>query len=302
MRIGRDEVHYDWDNARAPARRVAPGSEITLELVDASGGQVRGDAGDELAAAFDLTRVNPVTGPIAIEGTEPGDAVIVEVLELEPAPVGWTANIPGFGLLAEDFPEPRLVLSRVGPTVVELGFGACLPTLAMIGTCGVALPQAGAHPILPPSRHGGNLDIRHLTAGATLVLPVGVSGALVSVGDAHGAMGDGEICGTGLEVAATARLRLDRVAGRAPAFPMLETAPGAARRGPALVTSGVGPDLFTAARDAARQMVEEIARRTGIAPVDAYLLASLAGDLHIAEIVDTPHWVVTFHLERSLLG
>ena len=172
----------------------------------------------------------------------------------------------------------------------------------MIGTLGVALPEPGAHPLLPPSRYGGNMDIRHLTAGATLHLPVGVDGALVSVGDAHATMGDGEVCGTGVETAARVALQLDLEPGAAPLTPILETARATQRSGPALVTTGIGPDLMTAARDATRSLIDEVTRRIGLSAVHAYILASLTADLVISEIVDAPNWVVSLHLPASVLN
>ena len=116
----------------------------------------------------------------------------------------------------------------------------------MIGTIGVAPPEPGPHPMVPPSRWGGNLDIRCIGPGARLVLPVGVPGALLSLGDAHAAMGDGEVAGTGVETEATVRLRVDLRRDAAPGSPIVETHARTQRTGPALATTGVGPDLMTA--------------------------------------------------------
>ena len=301
MRIGVDRVHYAWDNSIAPVTELAPGERIELDLLNSSGGQLGPDSGVEAVAALDFSRVNPVTGPIRITGAVPGDAVSVRVLELDVDTWGWTGNIPGFGLLTADFPDPYLAVSTVDSAAVTLPFGPVLPAVPMIGTLGVTLPSPGAHSLVPPSRFGGNLDIRQLTAGATVVLPVGVEGALLSVGDAHAAMGDGEVCGTGIEVSARAVLSVELISGGAPPTPVLRTAPAAQRTGPMLATTGVGPDLMTATRDAVRHMVDELVRRTGLTPIQAYLLTSVAGDLKISEVVDQPNWVVSMHLPESLL-
>lgn len=302
MRIGTESVHHAWDNTLPPVLEIEPGQRVELDLLNSSGGQLGPDSTVADVATLDFTRVNPVTGPIAVHGAKPGDALTVRVVELAVDTWGWTACIPGFGLLADDFPDPHLAVSAIADGRVALPFGPSLPAVPMIGTLGVALPEPGAHSLVPPSRHGGNLDIRHLTEGATITLPVGVAGALLSVGDAHAAMGDGEVCGTGIETSARTVLEIGLLPGMAPRFPILQTAQAANRPGAALATTGVGPDLLTAAKDATKAMIEEITRRTGIAPVEAYLLASTSADLKISEVVDIPNWVVSMHLPLALLA
>lgn len=302
MHLRREQVHYSWDNAIEPVLRVASGAEVELETVDASGGQVTPSSSHEAVAEVSLDRVNPVTGPIFVEGALPGDALLVEVLTLECDSWGWTANIPGFGLLKDEFPDPYMAISRITPSAVELPFGLTLAAVPMIGTLGVALAAPGEHPILPPSAQGGNMDIRHLTVGASVRLPVAVPGALLSLGDVHGAMGDGEVCGTGVETNAQVKLRLTVEHGQAPAFPLLETSGASDRHGPTLAATGIGPDLLEAARAATHGLLDVLERRLGIERVHAYLLASLAADLKICELVDTPNWVVSAHIEQSLLA
>ena len=302
MHLGTDTVHYAWDRDLAPALTLDGSGTVELDLLDSGAGQFDASSTHASLASLDLGRVNPVTGPIVVRGAEPGDALLVRVRELSTASWGWSANIPGFGLLAEDFPDPVLVHSRIGEKDIELDFGPVLPALPMIGTLGLALPEPGPHPLLPPSRHGGNMDIRQLGAGASVLLPVGVSGALLSLGDGHAAMGDGEICGTGIETAARAVVEVEVVKNRALSAPILETPAAARRSGAALVTTGVGPDLLTAAKDAARSLVDETVRRTGLSAVHAYILASLTADLIVSEIVDLPNYVVSLHLPLDLLS
>ena len=302
MHLGTDIVHYAWDRDLAPALELDGAGTVELDLLDSGSGQFDASSTHASLGSLDLGRVNPVTGPILVRGAEPGDALLVRVRELAPASWGWSANIPGFGLLAEDFPDPVLVHSRIGEKEVELDFGPVLPALPMIGTLGLALPEPGPHPLLPPSRHGGNMDIRQLGAGASVLLPVGVPGALLSVGDTHAAMGDGEVCGTGVETSARAVLEIELVKNRPISAPILETPAAARRSGAALVTTGIGPDLLGAAKDAVRSMVDETVRRTGLSPVHAYILASLTADLIVSEIVDLPNYVVSLHLPLDLLG
>jgi acetamidase/formamidase len=301
MHIGTDQIHLAWDNSIDPVAELAPGESVELDLLDASAGQLTDASVAADIAGLDFGRINPVTGPVRVAGARPGDAVAVHVVELDVDSWGWAALIPGFGLLADDFPDAELVHCRTAGDWVDLSFGARVRTRPMIGTLGVALPEPGAHPLLPPSRFGGNMDIRHLGAGATVTLPVGVDGALLSAGDTHAAMGDGEVCGTGVETRGHAVLRVDLLPGAAPPTPVLETAAESQRSGPAVVTTGIGPDLMTGARDAARAMVDLVVRRTGLAPAHAYVLTSLTADLIISEIVDVPNWVVSLHLPSSVL-
>ncbi|MFE9819904.1 acetamidase/formamidase family protein [Streptomyces sp. NPDC005773] len=300
--IHRGQAHHTWDRTIAPVATLAPGDEAVLEFQDASGGQLgRASTAAELTT-LDFATLNPVTGPLHVAGAEPGDALVIDILDVQVGEWGWTACLPGFGLLADDFPDPHLRISSIGDGHAELLPGLRIPVVPMIGTIGVAPPEPGPHSVIPPRRWGGNMDIRHIGPGARLILPVGVEGALLSAGDAHAAMGDGEVCGTGVETRATARLRVDVRKGAAPRTPVIETDPVSARAGAALATTGIGPDLMEAARDAVRALIDEITARTGLAPQDAYLLASVAADLRISEVVDAPNWVVTAHVERDLLG
>jgi acetamidase/formamidase len=302
MRIPRDHVHTQWDNTLQPVAHITPGSTLDLELHNAAGPQIRRTSTAADIALLNAAGLNPVTGPLAIEGAMPGDTVVVEILDIVVGDWGWTANIPGFGLLAADFPDPYLHLSNVDAEGVAFLGGITLPTVPMLGTIGLA--PAGAHPLsmIPPHAHGGNLDIRHITAGARLLLPVGVPGGLLSMGDTHAAMGDGEVCGTGIETDSVVTVRVDLRRGRSIPTPIIETDGRATRGGPALITTGIGPDLWQAARDATRSLVEELVRRTGLSPVEAYLLASVTADMHVSEIVDLPNVVVTMHVPLSVLA
>jgi acetamidase/formamidase len=302
MHIKRTQTHNVWDRSIAPIAHIAPGDVLVVELENASGGQLNADSDASALATLDFARVNPVTGPIFVEGARPGDALVVEILELDVEGWGWTANIPGFGLLADRFAEPALRISRIAAGSVELFTGMRLPSVPMIGTIGVAPAEAGAFSVIPPTRNGGNMDIRHAGAGATMLFPVAVEGALLSLGDGHAAQGDGEVCGTAIETAAVAKLRITLERDRPLAAPILVTDARSHRTGRALATTGIGPDLLAAARDATNAMIAEIVRRTALSEIDAYLLASVAADLKISEVVDAPNWVVSLHIDASLLA
>ncbi len=302
MRIPSSSFHNVWDNAIPPVLTIEPGDTVELEVRNASGGQIeRGDAADVLTA-MDFGRVNPVTGPVAVAGARPGDALVVDVLDISCESWGWTANIPGFGLLTDEFPDAHLVFSTIAEGSVRAFGGLEIPSVPMIGTIGMPAAEPGALPMVPPHRHGGNLDIRDVAAGTRLRLPVAVAGALLSLGDTHAAMGDGEVCGTGVETGSVVTVRVGLESAAAPPAAVLETDGRTARSGPQLIATGVGPDLWQAARDATCSAIDLVVARTGLTPVDAYLLCSLAGDLHVSEIVDLPNVVVSLHLSRALLG
>ncbi len=302
--IHKGDSHYGWDNAFAPRLTVAPGETVEFETVDASGGQITRDSGVADVAALDFGKVNPVTGPVFIDGAEPGDAVKVTLLEFGPSGWGWTASIPGFGLLADQFPDPALNLWRydAGSLAPALyGPGGRVPLKPFCGTIGLAPAEPGLHSIVPPRRVGGNMDIRDLSAGSELYLPVEVPGALFSVGDTHAAQGDGEVCGTAIESPMRIAARFDLVKDAKLAFPRFTTAGPVSRHLDEKgyeVTTGIGPDLMEGARAAVSAMIDLLSARHGLAAVEAYMLCSVAADLRISEIVDQPNWVVSLYFPR----
>ena len=252
--------------------------------------------------------MDQVAGPIFVDGAEPGDTLEVELLSFEPGDWGWTANIPGFGLLADQFKDPALHLWKydAGSLAPALfGPGGRVPLKPFAGTIGLAPAEPGQHSIVPPRAVGGNMDIRDMAAGTELYLPVAVPGALFSIGDTHAAQGDGEVCGTAIESPMEVTLKLDLVKGANLTMPRFTT-PGPVSRhldGAGYeVTTGIGPDLMTGARIAVGSMVELISKQTGMAAVDAYMLCSVCGDLRISEIVDQPNWVVSFYFPRIVFA
>jgi acetamidase/formamidase len=299
-RIESIHSHGHWDRSIEPVLRVDTGTEVTFDLLDASGGQITQGSGADAVGLLDLERVNPCTGPVAVEGLQPGEGLVVTILDISTASWAWTANIPDFGLLAADFPDAHLWISKVEGGRLHTPIGVDLEARPMVGTIGVAPATVGPHPILVPAGHGGNMDICQMGAGTELHLPVLVPDALFSAGDAHVLQGDGEVCGTGGETGATITVRLDRADAPHHGTPwLLYDAPIQDTR--VAATTGIGPDLFEAATEAARRGVELVVSRTGIAPVDAYLLLSLVGDLRISEIVDAPNWVVSLHIPVRFL-
>jgi acetamidase/formamidase len=301
-----DAFNYVWDNAIEPVLEVEPGADVELHVRDASDEQIGPDSGVDAVAGLDFAHVNPVSGPVFVKGARPGDVLEVEILELRPRDWGWTAIIPGFGLLADEFPDPWLRISRVEEDAGRVRFSdhVTLPFEPFPGTIGVALPEPGPHSIVPPSAWGGNLDVKHLRVGTTLHLPVGVDGALLSVGDTHAAMGDGEVCGTAVEAAMDIVVRLGVRRDRPIHAPQYSLPTGQLARteaGSHHVTTGVGPDLMEATRAATRAMIDHLGERHGLERQEAYALCSVACDLRIHEVVDMPNWVVGLFLPESVL-
>jgi acetamidase/formamidase len=294
-------VHGSWDRSLEPALEVGPGEVVELRVPDASHDQIGEQAVVADLATVDFERMNPVAGPVFVRGAEPGDVLEVEILEVRTRSWGWTAIVPGFGLLADDFAEPWLRISQIEGGYVRFG-DLSLPCRPFPGTIGVAPVEPGPHSVIPPSRFGGNIDVRHLSAGARLFLPVGVEGALFSAGDGHAAQGDGEVCGSAIETGMELALRLDvRRDLRVEAPQLLVPALVLAAEGPVHVTTGVAEDLHEAARGAARAMIERLGG-LGLGPHEAYALLSVAGDLRIHEIVNAPRWVVGMALPEAVIG
>ncbi len=301
IHVTRDRFHLAWDPAIPAIETVGSGDVVEFDLMDSAGGQLSASSTVDDVGRLDFSRVDQVNGPIAVAGAEPGDTLQIDLLEFEPADWGWSASIPGFGLLADEFPDPYLRITRVPRPGERAEFlpGVHVPIVPFCGEVGVAPPD-GPRSTIPPDVFGGNMDTRHLTAGATLFLPVFHDGARLSMGDGHAAQGDGEVCGTAIETPMRAVVRLTvrkDLHVTAPEFVTPDVSTPVGRR---YATDGVGPDLLGAARDAVRRMIDWLGREHGIAPIDAYLLHSVAIDLRISEIVDMPNYVVTAHCPLSL--
>ena len=324
--------HNRWHPDLEPIAEIAPGEDVRLETEDGLAGQLTRESSHADAGRLDLGLAHPLTGPLYVAGAEPGDVLEVEFVTYEPAGFGVTAVIPGFGLLADLFAEPYLVKWEIADGVArseELP-GVAVPEETFAGVVGVApsrkllerfrrreedlrargqvvadpLPEAAIPPeaagglrTIPPRETGGNMDIRQLVAGSRLWLPVEVPGALFSIGDLHFAQGDGEVCGTGIEVAGavTVRVALHEGGGPRSRFPTYETPARPGRR--SFATTGIpvdsGMDLNAAAREALLEMLDHLERRYGLARPAAYALCSAVVDLRVSEVVDVPYPIVS---------
>src|SRR5579859_4942077 len=304
--IHRHQWHLAWDSSIPPIATIQSGEVVSFDLLDASCGQIVHDSTVDAIRTLDFSQVDQVNGPIYVEGAAPGDTLEVEFLDLQPADWGWTAIIPGFGLLADEFPEPALKIWHLEGGAdgwAEFAPGIRIPLAPFCGEIGLAPGVSGALSTIPPYHHGGNMDTKHITKGARLYLPVEVPGALFSLGDGHAAQGDGEVCGTAIETPMHATVRLTVRKDLAVAQPQFLTAGPLTPRtntAPYYVTDGIGPDLMEATRMAVRHMIDHLQRVYALSRADAYMLCSVAVDLKLCEVVDMPNWVVGAFLPQSI--
>jgi formamidase len=338
--------HNRWWPDLRPVATIAPEEEIVVECRDGMDGPVHRGSDSTSLAGLDLDANHPLTGPIEIRGARPGDILEVETLAIDCDPFGATYVIPGFGLLGDLFHEAELIrwdiengvarspdlpgvtirgepyLGTVGVAPSwELLERASAREAALQGRGGTVLPPQPAAAVpttepfasralrtIPPRENGGNLDIRQAGIGSRLLLPVHVDGALLSVGDIHFAQGDGESCGTAIEVAGVARLRVtlrraSELSWR-PRFPVVEFTtppdPPGGRR--CIATTGIplsdtgelgDLDLTLAARRALLELLEYLVATRGYSRAQAYALASVAADLRISEAVNVPSALVS---------
>jgi acetamidase/formamidase len=284
-------IHHDWDAGREAVLSIQSGDVVHYDLLMAGHGQVSETATvDEVV--WDFETIYNLAGPIHVEGAAPSRTLEVEILELHPGPWGWTAFIPGFGLLADDFPAPFLKTYDLrGGANATVAPGVEVPIEPFLGTMGVPPDEPGRLEPFPPHKGGGNVDCRHLVMGSTLWLPIWCEGALFSCGDAHAAQGDGEVCVSAIECDMRATLRF-HVRERSIPGPAYRVPEPIATPGPQYGTMGIDADLMAASRTAVRNMIAWLVDGHGLGREDAYVLCSLAGDLKIHEIVDAGVWNV----------
>jgi len=304
-RLDPKKIHFKWDRSLPPAITIDPGDVVNCWTQEVTNGQVTPGCGAEILGHIDFDQLYPLAGPIHVSGAEPGDALEIEILSLEPDPWGWTGIIPGLGLLSQDFTTPYIKHFDLSDgKTTRLGDRVAIPLQPFCGTMGVARAEPGEHMVLPPGDFGGNMDIRHLNVGCTLLLPVMVEGALFSAGDCHAVQGDGEVCVTGIECPMSFSLRFGlRKAAHLPSPQFI------VKRGRLsdhdgddgyYATTGVGPDLLEDSRNAVRRMIDWLGKEHKLSPEDAYVLCSVAGDLKISEVVDQPNWIVSFYMPLGI--
>jgi acetamidase/formamidase len=300
--IKSDTFHYKWSKSHKPVLHVKPGDLVRFEVNEVASWQIKKSSRIEDLAKLDESKLYPLAGPVYIEGTAAGDALVVNIENVKTADWGWTAIIPGLGLLSEDFQEPDLYIWKRLTNAKFASFkkGIKVPLAPFCGVLGVAPKQDGFFDVMPPGKHGGNMDVRHLVRGTKLLLPVWNEGALFSTGDVHAAQGDGEVCVTAIECPGEVTVSFDLVKNAKITSPQFFTQRTIS--GEEFVTTGIAPDLMQASKLAVQNMISELASKTKLSRNEAYMLCSVAGNLRIHEIVDAPNWVVGFSIPRHVIG
>ncbi|MGM0448938.1 MAG: acetamidase/formamidase family protein [Methanobacteriota archaeon] len=299
-------IHRSWDNSLDPVLTVESGEVVRFECRDAVDRQldVESTAADFANVSFDP--VHPLTGPVAVEGAEPGDVLEVELLDLQHKGWGYTGYLPGemgLGLLPEDFPDADVHIWDLEGDVGHFVNGIEVPLDPFPGVIGLAPGADGEHDTLPPYDTGGNMDVKHMTAGSTVYLPVEVDGGLFSTADCHAAQGDGEVCVTGVEAPMFVTARLSVRTDMDIEQPQLHTSgpfTPTGRDEPMYATTGIADDLLEATKKATRHMIDHLEAERDLTRGEAYILCSAAMDLKVSEVVDAPNWTVTAYVPDSI--
>ncbi len=351
-----EKGHNRWHPDIRPVVTVDQDQVVGIETLDAFDGQITsGSIADDIGRV-NLNRVHPLTGPVYINDAEPGDILEVTILEVAPRPFAFTVQVPGFGFLRDVFTAPHIIRWRIseGYATSEDLPGVRLPGAPFMGVIGVApshellekinrresdLADRGGAVLLPdpkdavpedpalarsalrtiaPHETGGNVDIKQLTKGTTVRIPVYAPGALFSVGDAHFAQGDNESCGTAVEMAAVLYCSFKIIKGAAGAGSVREmqfysndyidpAGIGVPRRffattGQSYTREGVNhsEDATVAARNALLNMIDHLVDERGFTSQQAYAICSVAVDLKISEMVDVPNFVVSAFLPLDI--
>jgi acetamidase/formamidase len=302
-KVSASPAHSVWDRNLEPRLRVAPGDEVQFECEDASGGQVHPGMTAEEFQQIDRTRIHALTGPVSIEGAEPGDVLQIDVLATQHRGWGWSSVIPGLGFLKDRFTEPFLFHWQLDGNMTRSLSPAVLPVRPFLGVMGVARAEAGKFRTRPPGSFGGNLDVRELCAGSKLYLPVYSRGALFSCGDGHAAQGDGEVCINGIECPLDVTLRFQLHKQQPLAGPIVESSEAVApdTRGDAWVVVESAEDVATAARGATNRMIDLLVSRWGLGEVQAYILCSVALKLRLSQVVNEPMYTVSGAIGKQIL-
>ena len=301
--LSADPTHSMWDRALPPRLCIHAGDAVLIECVDASGGQVKPGMTTEEYLGIDRARIHALTGPIWIEGAEPGDVLQVDVLATRHGGWGWTSIVEGMGFLKDRFREPYLFHWQLEGESTSSLAPAVVPVRPFPGVMGVARADNGAFRTRAPGPFGGNLDVRELCAGSTLYLPVYNPGALFSCGDGHAAQGDGEVCINGIECPLDVTLRFGLHKQQPLAGPLIEAGEAAEPDSiaDAWVVVETGTDLAEAARAAASRMIDLLVSRWGFTEIHAYILCSVALKLRLSQVVNEPVHTVSAALSKQIL-
>jgi acetamidase/formamidase len=293
-----------WDNSYEPRLTIAPGDRLTLEMHDASGGLVRpGMTADEFAKV-DKTKIHALTGPVAIEGAEPGDRLRIKIRDYEHRGWAWTSIIPGFGLLPEDFPEHFLFHWKLDGTQTTSMPGVTLDLHPFCGIIGVQREEKGEFRTRPPGSWGGNMDVKHLIAGAELYIQVATPGAGLCAGDCHAAQGDGEVSINGMEAPMQVTFDIELLKNQVPRNPCAivppQLVPIRYMTKPWITFIESNEDPRQACKDVVRRAIDYLSNRLEISAEMAYVLCSVVLDLKVSQLVNQPITTISGYLPLAI--
>ncbi len=273
-RIGRDEVVWAFSPDLTPVLEIEPGETVTLETNDCFSGQIASET--DLVTEIDFSRVNAATGPLAIRGAEPGDSLVVELLQVRTEAQGFATLIPGIGQLNEQVSAPLTQVFRVDGDVIHMTDRISFPLRPMVGVIGVATESDTVSNGFA-GEHGGNLDNHLHGPGATVYLPVRQPGGMLAIGDMHASMGDGEVCFTGVEIAGEVTIRVGLLKGKQGRWPVTEL--------PAswVVHGTAGPDFMEALDRAVEEGARFLVDQWGFTMEEAFVFLSVACDANICQ-------------------
>lgn len=272
--IGKDQHVWAYAADMKPVLKVKPGAKIHLETWDCFTGQVQSE--DDTVEKLDLARVNSATGPIYVEGAEPGDSLSVTLHRIDPGEKGAGMVIPEWGQLIHKVKSPVTRIFKVKDGTVHMNEKVSFPAVPMLGVIGVA-PESGEVATFLAGRHGGNLDDHFNRIGSTIHMPVFQEGALLAIGDMHASMGDGEISGTGVEIGGDVLIEVNLIKGKAGRWPITETADSWYTHGT------TADDLNEAIKLACEEAAQLLVEQWGFTYEDAFIFLSVAGDAGIAQ-------------------
>jgi len=289
--LSKDQVIYAMSPANPPVLTVEPNSRIEFETCDALSGQITSET--DQFDALDWNRINPATGPVYVDGAEPGDILSVKIEQIEIADVGVTITGQNMGVLGHLFEENFIKVLSIAQDEAIFSEQIRLPLNKMVGVIGTA-PKDGAISCGVPDLHGGNMDCKEVREGATILLPVNVPGGLLALGDLHAVMADGEICVSGVEVAGKVTVTVDVIKGKTQPLPMILTDTH-------VMTLASHEDLDMAVDMAVANMAAYLCAEHSFPKSEAAMLLSLAGDVRICQVVD-PKKTVRVELHRRYIA
>ena len=276
-------IVFNFDCRHDAAITVDPPERIVVETLDARCGKLRKEEDVHWTTpdfSSPVPKVNPATGPIKVKGAQPGDAVAVKIEDISLDKQGFVLVKPNFGIIDDMVSRPIAKIIPIKDGYLHFSNDIRLPIRPMVGVIGTA-PQKETPSTAMVGNWGGNIDNKHISPGATVFLPVFVDGALVYIGDVHARMGDAEATGTGVEVCARVRVKIDLVKDIHISYPYIETHES-------MITTGTGAEFYKAARIAVEEMIKRLVELKGLTQQEAYMLISIAGDVRLNQACKSP--------------